>query len=128
MSNNLTNSFVRGFGWGLGRSAANSLTSSRKQSTSQPSFSKKQLGLIQEYEDIKKGILGVLKETELYYTNGKITEGEYNILKSKCNDQLLEADTEITKVKSISESKGGSPWIFITLVILAIWAIIKLHH
>ena len=126
MSNQLFNSMVRGFGMTLGRKAANSVTSGRKQSTPQESFSKKQLALIQENEDIKKTILGVLKETDLYYTNGKITEGEYNILKSRANDQLVEVNENIDRLKSVSQSSGSILPVLIGLVIgiyIVLWTV-----
>jgi hypothetical protein len=126
MSNQLLNSMVRGFGMTLGRKAANSVTSGRNQSTPQQSFSKKQLELIQEYESIKKGVYQILKDTELYYANGKITEGEYNILKSQANDQLVEADSEIAKLKSINQSSGSVWPVLIGLVIgiyIVLWTV-----
>jgi hypothetical protein len=126
MGNTLLNSMVRGFGFTLGRKAANSVTSGRNQSTTQQSFSKKQLALIQENEDIKKTILDVLKETELYYTNGKITEGEYNILKSRANDQLVEVNENIDRLKSVSQSSGSVWPVLIGLVIgiyIVLWTV-----
>ncbi len=105
MGNTLINSMVRGFGFTLGKKAANSLTSTKRvESTQQVNLSKKQLELIQEYEDIKNNIENVLRETELYYTNGKITEGEYNILKARGNDQLVEANIKIEELKSVNTS------------------------
>lgn len=121
------NSMVRGFGMTLGRKAANSITSGRRQSTPQPvNFSKRQMELIEEYESIKKGVYEILKETELYYTNGKITEGEYNILKSKSNDQLVEINQEIDKLMSVSQSSGSIWPVLIGLVIgiyIVLWIV-----
>ena len=110
---------VRGFGMTLGRKAANSVTrpSQTRVVNSEPTFSKRQMELIQEYETIKKGIYKILEETELYYKNGKITEGEYNILKSQVNDQLMETNQEIDKLKSVSQSSGS---VLKTLLILFI--------
>ena len=92
---------VRGFGLTLGRKAANRVTrpSQTKVVNDEPTFSKRQMELIQEYESIKKSAYETLKDCELYYTNGKITEGEYNIIKSKANDQLVEINQEIDKLK-----------------------------
>lgn len=119
MGNQLLNSMVRGFGMTLGRKAANSVTrpSQTRVVNSEPTFSKRQMELIQEYETIKKGIYKILEETELYYKNGKITEGEYNILKSQVNDQLMETNQEIDKLKSVSQSSGS---VLKTLLILFI--------
>jgi len=119
MGNQLLNSMVRGFGMTLGRKAANSVTrpSQARVVNSEPTFSKRQMELIQEYETIKKGIYKILEETELYYKNGKITEGEYNILKSQVNDQLMETNQEIDKLKSVSQSSGS---VLKTLLILFI--------
>jgi len=119
MGNQLLNSMVRGFGMTLGRKAANSVTrpSQRRVVNSEPSYTKKQLELIQQYETIRNGIYKILEETELYYKNGKITEGEYNILKSQANDQLIETNQEIDKLKSVSQSSGS---VLKTLLILFI--------
>ena len=126
MGNTLINSIVRGFGFTLGKKAANSLTSTKRtKSVQQVSFSKKQLALIQEYEDIKKNVEGVLKETELYYTNGKITEGEYNILKSRATDQLIEANNEIAKLKSVNNS-NTSIWPTLIGLVIAIYGVLWL--
>ena len=126
---NLSNSFVRGFGWGLGRSAASALTSKSKTTAPvQSTFSKKQLALIQENEDIKSKFESLLNESEESYKNGKMTEIEINILRTDINKSMIEIDGNIAKLKSVSESKGGSPWIFITLVVIAIWVIVKLSH
>jgi hypothetical protein len=130
MGNNLTNSFVRGFGWGLGRSAASAITSKKRTIPvpEQQSFSSKQLALIQENEAIREKVLKILNDAEVFYTKGEITEKEYIILKSQATDQLLGVDDNIRKLKSVSEPKKGSPWIFITLVVIAIWVIVKLSH
>jgi N-acetylmuramoyl-L-alanine amidase CwlA len=119
MGNQLLNSMVRGFGMTLGRKAANSVTrpSQTRVVNSEPTFSKRQMELIQEYETIRNGIYKILEETELYYKNGKITEGEYNILKSQANDQLIETNQEIDKLKSVSQSSGS---VLKTLLILFI--------
>ena len=124
MGNNLMNSMVRGFGMTLGRKAANRVTRpSQTKVVEEPTFSKKQLELIQEYEAIKKGVYQILKDTELYYTNGKITEGEYNILKSQANDQVVEADQEIAKLKSITQS-SGSIWPALIGVVVGIYIVL----
>ena len=125
MGNQLVNSMVRGFGLTLGRKAANRVTrpSQTKVVNDEPTFSKRQMELIQEYESIKKGAYETLKDCELYYTNGKITEGEYNIIKSKANDQLVEINQEIDKLKSITHS-SGSIWPVLIGLVIGIYAVL----
>jgi len=110
MGNTLLNSMVRGFGNTLGRKAANSVTSSRNRQSvpTQQSFSQKQLALIQENEGIKKQFQSILKDAELYYTNGKITEGEYNILKTQSLEKIVEVDENIANLKSVTQSPSSS--------------------
>jgi hypothetical protein len=115
----LTNSIVRGFGLTLGRKAANAVTAPRRESAPQQvSFSKKQLELIQNYESILKGLETTDKNTEAFYKDGKITELEYNILKLRIKEQVLEATTELEKVKSVQPKSSSSvmKWILIIFV------------
>jgi hypothetical protein len=125
MGNQLVNSMVRGFGFTLGRKAANVVTAPRQsqKSVETVSFSKKQQELIDQNEQIKAGVIKILEDTELYYKNGKITEAEYNILKSKSNEQLVEVNKEIEKLKSVSTSKG-SVWPTLIGVIIGIYAVL----
>jgi hypothetical protein len=112
MGNQLVNSMVRGFGLTLGRKAANAVTAPRQKTTTpEPvNFSKKQLELIEQNEKIKSGVVKILEDTEMYFKNGKITEGEYNILKSQANEQLVEVNAEIAKLKSVSPASDGPAW------------------
>lgn len=121
----LTNSIVRGFGLTLGRKAANAVTSPRQKTTTpQPvSFTQKQLELIQENESIKSGVVKILEDTELYFKNGKITESEYNILKSQATEQLVQVNAEIEKLKSVSPKKS-SVWPKVVGVIIGIYAVL----
>jgi hypothetical protein len=115
----LTNSIVRGFGLTLGRKAANAVTSpSRVQSVEPVSFSKKQLELIQTYEGVLGKLVKTNDDTEAFYKDGKITELEYNILKLKIKEQMIEANTELERVKSIQPKSSSSvmKWILIIFV------------
>jgi hypothetical protein len=115
----LTNSIVRGFGLTLGRKAANAVTSpSRVQSVEPVSFSKKQLELIQTYEGVLEKLVKTNDDTEAFYKDGKITELEYNILKLKIKEQMIEANTELERVKSIQPKSSSSvmKWILIIFV------------
>jgi hypothetical protein len=125
MGNQLVNSMVRGFGLTLGRKAANAVTAPRQsqKSVETVSFSKKQQELIDQNEQIKAGVVKILEDTELYYKNGKITEAEYNILKSQADEQLAEVNKEIEKIKSVSTSKG-SVWPTVVGVIIGIYAVL----
>lgn len=116
MGNQLVNSMVRGFGSQLGRKAANSLTTTRgrKQQPQQVSFSKKQLELINVYETEIKKLEGIIVETEGYYKDGKITQGEYDILKYRSKELMEEANRELTKLKTVKpQSFWSSVFIFL---------------
>jgi len=135
MGNSLINSIVRGFGFTLGRKAADALTTTnRNQSVRHNGFSKKQLELIQTNQDIKAGLINIKKEAEVLYakTDGGITEIEYNILISDVENKIKIADDNIVKIQSVRKSGGGLKYIFygllIGLVLLSIlsYAIVKL--
>jgi hypothetical protein len=121
----LTNSIVRGFGLTLGRKAANAVTAPRQKTTTpEPvSFSKKQLELIGNLESIKSGIVKILADAEVSYNEGRMTLTEYEIIKSQANEQIVEADAEIDKLKSVSTSKG-SVWPTVVGVIIGIYAVL----
>jgi hypothetical protein len=129
MGNTLVNSMVRGFGLTLGRKAANAVTSPRQsqKSVETVSFSKKQQELIKTYEDALEGLVKIDDETEGYWKDGKITENEYKILKFQLREQVLEATTELEKVKSLGKTTGRPFWktlvYGVIIIYTAIWVI-----
>lgn len=115
MGNQLVNSMVRGFGFTMGRKAADAVTRPSAKSV-QPSYSKKQLELIATYEGILKDVRETDRVVEQSFKNGSITEAEYKILKAQVNDQINEGLTEIEKIKSVQPSSGSFwKWFFILL-------------
>jgi len=124
MSNQLFNSMVRGFGMTLGRKAANRLTrpSQTRVVNDEPTFSKKQLELIENFENIKQRGLTILSDADDSYHKGDLTLTEYQIIQLQVNEQLADADKEIEKIKSVKQSKG-SIWTVVG-VIAAIYGLI----
>ena len=123
MSNALLNSMVRGFGFTLGKKAANVVTSTR--STSTTSFNKKQMELIQTYEGIILNVQKIVEELEESYSNGKITKSEYELGKSQLNVSLMEATDELEKIKSVNPKKSVF-WkitMFVVVIYVVLWAI-----
>lgn len=118
---------VRGFGMTLGRKAANHVTRpSQTKVVNEPAFTKKQLELINTFESIKSGVVKLLDEAETSYKNGKMTLAEYEIIKSEANGQIIEADDEIAKLKSINQSSGSlwkATWGFIKWCIIITFVI-----
>jgi hypothetical protein len=127
MGNQLVNSMVRGFGMTLGRKAANHVTRpSQTKVVNEPAFTKKQLELINTFESIKSSVVKLLDEAETSYKNGKMTLTEYEIIKSEANGQIIEADDEIAKLKSIKQSSGSlwkATWGFIKWCIIITFVI-----
>ena len=122
----LFNSMVRGFGFTLGRKAADAVTSSNKrQSVKSVSFSKKQLELIKTYEGIIEELTDVFDTIESNYKNGTITKAEYNNLLFRLKDQLAETELELEKVKSIKPSNPivGKVILGIVAIYSVIWFI-----
>jgi len=126
MSNQLFNSMVRGFGMTLGRKAANRVTrpSQTKVVNNEPTFTEKQLELINNVEKIKTAVLKILSDADDSYYKGNMTQTEYQIIQLEANEQLVEADKEIEKLKSVKQSKG-SIWTVVG-VIAAIYGLIWL--
>jgi hypothetical protein len=127
MGNQLVNSMVRGFGMTLGRKAANHVTRpSQTKVVNEPAFTKKQLELINTFESIKSGVEKLLDEAETSYKNGKMTLTEYEIIKSEGNGQIIEANDEIAKLKSIKQSSSSlwkATWGFIKWCIIITFVI-----
>jgi len=123
MGNQLVNSMIRGFGMTLGRKAANRVTRS-SQTNVEPTFSEKQLELINNVEKIKTAVLNILLDAEKSYNSGNMTETEYQMIQVEANEQLVEADKEIQKLKSVKTSKG-SIWT-VVVVIAAIYGLLWL--
>lgn len=119
----LVNSMVRGFGFTLGRKAADVVTSTNKRQSVKPvSFSKKQLELIQTYEGIIDELNDVYETIETKYNNGSITKVEYTTLLLQLKNQLDETELELEKVKSVKPSSSiiGK----IILIIIAIYSVL----
>ncbi len=129
MGNILTSSIVRGFGLTLGRKAANAVTAPRQsqKTVETVSFSKKQQDLINKYESILEDLVEADEQTEGYWKDGKITENEYKILKFQLKEQVVEATTELEKVKSLGKTTGRPFWktlvYGVIIIYTAIWVI-----
>jgi hypothetical protein len=127
MGNQLLNSMVRGFGMTLGRKAANRVTrpSQTKVVNDEPTFTEKQLELINNVEKIKTAVLKILLDAEKSYNSGNMTQTEYQIIQLEANEQLVEADKEIEKLKSVKQS-SGSIWPTLIGLVIGIYGMLWL--
>jgi flagellar biosynthesis chaperone FliJ len=84
------------------------------------SNSSKALTLISEHQDGIQKITSILNQTEKSYSEGKITDEEYGILKSRCIESINEQQSYINRLQNVvtTQPKTGSIWP--TLIGLAI--------
>jgi hypothetical protein len=77
---------------------------------------------INEHQAGLNQIKAILSRTEQSFRDGKITEEEYKILKSRCMDSINEQEMYIRKLQSINvnTSTSNSTSIWPTLIGLAI--------
>ena len=122
MANQLLNSMVRGFGFTLGRKAANAVTAPSQPKVSQIDL--KRQSLINEHEVGLDKFKNILETAKSSYQSSKITKREFEILESQCLKGIREQQEYITKLQGAETKKGGSALLVFFGIIFVIYALL----
>lgn len=88
----------------------------------------KALTLIAEHQAGVQKFTSILNRTEQSYSEGKITDDEYNTLKSRCINGINEHKSYINRLQNVTKTTSNNKSIWPTLIGLSIglWIVIKM--
>lgn len=114
MSNQLVSSVVRGFGFTLGRKAANAVTNPSTKKLTKLDRQKREL--IQKFQDGIANYESVLSNAMIAQQEGKMTDLEYKIIELQCQNGVKECNEEIEKLENATKKSSGWGWVLWFLV------------